>query len=415
MDKKQIILIHPTGNANVRATLQALYEGKMLKRFFTSIACFNGNIFEKLSRLKGLSEFNRRRFDEYLQPFTTSVSLKELSRLLALKLKLNVLVKHETGQLSVDAVYQSLDKHVAKWIENSEKDTINGVYAFEDGAEYVFEVAKRNGIKTFYDLPTGYWRTKIEILEAQRNSYPEWRSTINALIDSEAKLSRKDHELELADCIFVASQFTADSLRTYPGKLPKVSVIPYGFPDVNDKIKIKEIQKDTPLKLLFVGSLSQQKGIANLFEAVNLLVDKVELTVVGRKSSFNCEALNIGLSKYTWIPSLPHSEILELMHASDLLVFPTLFDGFGLVITESMSQGTPVITTYNCAGPDLIENGRNGWLFNAGSTEELTAIISNLYKHPESIVKAGIQAIETARQRPWSKFRQELIEKINEN
>ena len=415
MNKRQIILIHPTGNANVRATLQALFEGKILKKFFTSIACFNGNIFEKLSKVKGLSEFNRRRFDEYLKPFTTAVAFKELGRLLALKLKLNLLVKHETGKLSVDAIYQSLDKHVANWIGNSTKETVGGIYAYEDGAEYAFKVAKRKGIKTYYDLPTGYWRTKIEILEAQRNSYPEWRSTISALIDSDAKLKRKDHELEMADCIFVASQFTADSLRTFPGNLPKVSIIPYGFPEVTTKAKTREILKGTPLKLLFVGSLSQQKGIANLFEAVDVLGDKVELTVVGRKSSFNCEALNKGLSKHKWIPSLPHPEILELMHASDLLVFPTLFDGFGLVITESMSQGTPVVTTYNCAGPDLIENGKNGWLFNAGSTVELTAILTNLYNQPESISIAAKHAIETARQRPWSKFRQELIEKINEN
>lgn len=399
----------------MRATLQALYEGKILNRFFTCIACFKGNIFEKLGRVKGLSEFKRRKFDDNLKPFTSIVSLRELLRLLAVKLKLNSLITHETGILSVDAVYQSLDKFVAKWIKNSKNETLNGVYAYEDGAEYAFEVAKRNGIKTFYDLPTGYWRTKVEILEAQKNAYPEWSTTITALVDSEAKLKRKDRELELADSIFVASRFTANTLTTYPGKLPNVSVIPYGFPEVNNKIKTREIIKGTPLKLLFVGSLSQQKGIANLFESVEILGDKVELTIVGRKSSFNCEALNTGLSKYKWIPSLPHHQILELMHASDLLIFPTLFDGFGLVITESMSQGTPVVTTYNCAGPDLIENGKNGWLFNAGSTEELTAIISNLHNNPASIMEASRHAIETARQRPWSKFREELIAKINEH
>ena len=50
------------------------------------------------------------------------------------------------------------------------------------------------------------------------------------------------------------------------------------------------------------------------------------------------------------------------MREHDVFVFPSLFEGFGLVITESMSQGTPVITTDRTAGPDLIKNDENGWL-----------------------------------------------------
>ncbi len=400
--------MHPTGNANVRATLQALHETGLLNKFYTCIACFSGNIFEKLSKIKGLSEFNRRRFPEELKPYTTSVPFRELGRLLAMKLKINSWVRHEKGWLSVDAVYQALDLHVSEKIRQSAQGDLDGIYAYEDGAAYSFKAAKEKGIPAFYDLPTGYWRTKIEIINAQRSAYPEWQSTITALMDSKEKLDRKDREIALADRIFVASKFTADSLQLYPGKLPEVHIVPYGFPEVDDAIEIKDIVAGKPLKLLFVGSLSQQKGLANLFEAAEYLRNKVELTIVGRKANNDCDALNKGLSKYNWIPSLPHQEILTLMRGADLLVFPTIFDGFGLVITESMSQGTPVITTYNCAGPDLIEHGKNGWLFNAGSTPELITLIEELYREPQAITNAAKNAMETARKRPWSKFRQEL-------
>ena len=50
------------------------------------------------------------------------------------------------------------------------------------------------------------------------------------------------------------------------------------------------------------------------------------------------------------------------MKRHDVLLFPTLFDGFGLVITEAMSQGIPVITTTNSGGPECICHGKEGFI-----------------------------------------------------
>ncbi len=121
-----------------------------------------------------------------------------------------------------------------------------------------------------------------------------------------------------------------------------------------------------------------------------------------------CRALDVELTKHHWIPSLPHDKILNLMREHDILIFPTLFDGFGLVVSEAMSQGTPVIATYNSAGPDLIEHGKNGWLIEAGSTSALLEAIGKLVANPSEIVKAGNAAMEKARLRPWSVYMKEI-------
>lgn len=136
--------------------------------------------------------------------------------------------------------------------------------------------------------------------------------------------------------------------------------------------------------------------------------DKVTLTLVGRKANDDCDPLNRELSRHRWIPGLSHPEVLQIMREHDVLVFPTLFDGFGMVISEAMSQGTPVIATYNSAGPDLIEHGRNGWLVEAGSSPALQATIQELINNPAAIARAGVEAMETAGLRPWAVFRQEL-------
>ena len=404
----KLILYHSQGNANVRATAIGLAEAHLLQEFHTSIACFPGSFLDALGGISFLSEIRRRRFDKKLKRFTNTSPSIELARLISLRAGFHRFTKHETGIFCVEASIRSLDKKVSTRLTKAVKKGADGVYAYEDGALFSFQKAKGLGLQCFYDLPTGYWRAKLRILEEEKRRFPEWQNTIPGLIDSNEKLIRKDEEIKSADRIFVASRFTASTLEDFPGALPPVNVIPYGFPLVGLQKDYNSNRKKLPIKLLFVGSLSQQKGIANLFNAVSAFGKSVSLTLVGRRPRLDCSALNKELSKHHWIPSMSHHKILQIMREHDVLVFPTLFDGFGLVISEAMSQGTPVIATYNSAGPDLIEHGKNGWLVKAGSTPSLQAAIEQLVLNPLLIAKAGKAAMERARLRPWSIYMQEL-------
>jgi glycosyltransferase involved in cell wall biosynthesis len=100
------------------------------------------------------------------------------------------------------------------------------------------------------------------------------------------------------------------------------------------------------------------------------------------------------------------------MQQHDVLIFPSLFEGFGMVITEAMSQGTPVITTDRTAGPDLITDGKDGWIVEAGSTDKLQESIEKLLTNRKSVLDAGREAMETAKQRPWEKYGDELVQAI---
>jgi glycosyltransferase involved in cell wall biosynthesis len=134
---------------------------------------------------------------------------------------------------------------------------------------------------------------------------------------------------------------------------------------------------------------------------------------VGRAGLNHCPVLKTNLAKHTWIASLPHYKILELMREHDVLVFPSLFEGFGMVITEAMAQGTPVITTDRTAGPDIINDGQNGWLINAGSAGALQAALEKLLIRPHLIAAVGQAALATAAKRPWSVYGSELAGAVN--
>ena len=410
---KKIILSHPTGNANVRALANGLANAGILKYFYTTIASYPNNIWFKLSRIKPFGEFSRRSFDISIEHYTHQYPWYDLGRQVASKLGLHGLLKHETGVFCIDKVYHRLDSFVAKKLRKLSRNKSVAIYAYEDGALASFERAKLLGIATLYDLPIGYWRSARTLLKAEQIRRPEWAETLTGFRDSEEKLKRKDMELALADYIFVASSFTAFTLKQYVGSLAPIKIIPYGFPPVNES-KTYSYDGKRVLKLLFVGGLSQRKGIANLFEAVEGLENRVSLTVVGHKVVAKCSALNNALLQHTWIPSVPHNKVLQLMREHDVLVFPSLFEGFGLVITEAMSQGTPVITTNRTAGPDIINSDVDGWIVEAGSTTALKSKIEYLLNNPSAIEKAGRAAIETAKKRPWEVYEKEMAQCIKE-
>ncbi|MDB5119065.1 MAG: glycosyl transferase family 1 [Sphingobacteriales bacterium] len=404
----KIVIAHPTGNANVRAATVGLMEAELLAQFYTSIASFPGSFLDYLSKFKPFSEINRRTFHRDLQSKTSMLPWFEIARLLSIKFKINGLLKHEEGVFCIDSIYKNLDWKVASILKKASKSNASAVYSYEDGAYHSFLKAKSLGLSCYYDLPIGYWRAAQNLLKNEQERWPDWVSTLTGFQDSELKLFRKDEELRMADRIFVASNFTAQTLKEYPGKLAPIEVIPYGFSPINTEPKYDAYDGTKPLKLLFVGSLTQRKGIAELFAVADQLGKHIDLTIVGRKTSNTCIALDKALAKHKWIPSLSHQDVLALMRQSDVLVFPTLFEGFGLVITEAMSQGIPVITTERTIGPDFIRNNENGWIIQAGSIESLKVAIVNLLQTPKLVNQVGIAAIETASLRPWSVYGKEL-------
>lgn len=405
MEETRLILSHPTGNANVRALLEGLEKKGMLQEFYTCIALFENSRLYPFTGRGPLKEFRKRLFSAELEPYTQSRPFYEMGRLISQKLGNPTWTRHETGTFCIDKVYRDLDKYVSEKLGNT------AVYAYEDGALQTFQQAKLKGALCLYDLPIGYWRAMRNLLEKERSEKPEWAETLQNFKDSDEKLERKDEELHLADHIFVASSFTAETLKSYPGELAPVSMIPYGFPPVakNRKFDTKE---NRPLQVLFVGGLSQRKGISYLFEAAESLKGKVELTVVGLKPTETCEVLNQSLARHRWMPSLPHSAILDLMRSQDLLIFPSLFEGFGLVVTEAMSQGTPVITTKRTCGADLIRHSENGWLVEAGSTEAIRLQLEEILENRKSIEQVGRAAMETAKKRPWSSYGEEMARAV---
>jgi glycosyltransferase involved in cell wall biosynthesis len=240
-------------------------------------------------------------------------------------------------------------------------------------------------------------------MQEEADRRPEWVHTMLGLQDSKEKLDRKEEELKIADQIIVASSFTRKTLEECSFPLAPISIIPYGCGSI-PTTPVKK-SKDGPLRVLFVGGLSQRKGIADLFEAIGLLKGQVALTLIGRKTVSDCPVLNNALRVHNWIPSLPHEEILRVMRNHDALVFPSLFEGFGLVVTEALSQGLPVITTPHTCGPDVITDGLDGFIVPIRSSEAIAAKLEKIYNDRFLLSEMSAMALKKAHERAWSFYR----------
>lgn len=117
------------------------------------------------------------------------------------------------------------------------------------------------------------------------------------------------------------------------------------------------------MKLLYVGRLSEEKGVYDLPEILKSVKNmgiKVELTIIGDGPSQAVLAQELPSANF--ISWLSQEQLAPHYGEADLLLFPSRFDTFGCVVLEAMSCGCPVLA-YNCKGPkDIIEHGIHGYL-----------------------------------------------------
>jgi len=244
-----------------------------------------------------------------------------------------------------------------------------------------------------------------EILDAEFARYPEAETAIDRHIRRfrHRYNERKDAELKLADLIVVNSRFTQDSLLRVGIPRERIKVVPLGAPTVNARVAVKS---KSPFIFLSVGTQSVRKGVHYLLEAWRKLrpAGDVELWLIGHMS--------LPMRMFDSIPgklvirrSVPKNELYEMYRHASVLVFPSLCEGFGMVITEAMAQGLPVITTPSTGGPEFIEHGHSGFLVPIRDVDRLGESMQWCLDNRQELVEMGNRAAESAAKWQWSNYR----------
>jgi len=319
------------------------------------------------------------------------------------------LYKNSDSLFSIIRIYLQSDDLVAKAV--CARPPL-AVYAYAGAALETFRSARRMGVRTIYELPSAHGQHNSELFREEAELKPEFANTFHDFLVDPAWTLRQDEELALADQVIVPSGYVRSTL---PANISArgVRVIPYGAPAVVPVRPSRRSKENRKLRVLYVGALTQGKGLSYLLEAIHKVESAVEFTLIGSRSG-DCKPLDAALQRYHWTPSAPHSAVLDAMENHDVLVLPTLTEGLALVVLEALSRGMAVITTPNSGALDVITNNKDGFIVPIRSSDALAEKLTLLANDRELLESISEAALTRAAECTWQSYRELLASTVNQ-
>ncbi len=402
-------IFHPTVAPFVQQAALALHEAGQLDRFVTSIRHDPSSPRQRaafaVARLAGWDlerEFRRRRIDGLPLDRVDSHPWGEFLRVATARLDRD----GRATDFVWERVEQAFDRRVARGLH----PRLTGIYAYEYCSLAAITRARRLGIPVAYDMPAPEPTFVQAILDRELAKFPElvtpwhgWTAAREA-----RRIARRHAEFRGADLVIAASEFTRSSFGPAGLDVGKVRVVPYGAPPVAPPPPDGPPRAE-PLSLLWAGTFSVRKGAHYLLEAWRRhdLGRHARLHVFG-SVALPPRVLQPAPDGVEFHGAVPQAELLAWYHRADALVFPTLCDGFGMVVTEAWSRGVPVLTTRAAGAADLLESGRNGLLIEPGSAEAIARAVLWCLDHRSELRAMREASLATAAGWQWSDYRQRL-------
>ncbi|MFK7741466.1 MAG: glycosyltransferase [Planctomycetota bacterium] len=213
---------------------------------------------------------------------------------------------------------------------------------------------------------------------------------LRALLD---RPERQLRNLKAADTIAAPSRFLAKMFERNGLPQERMTIVPYGLP--SDRILRRDRKlPNTPLRISFCGVLSPWKAPRLLVDAVCASTAAFKLTVHGRTDEpmFQSYIDNMveaadGNENIQFPGPYGSEEIGDVFDQTDILVVPSVwYENTPFVVLEAFAAGVPVVAS-DLGGLSELINESNGWLFEAGDTHALKALLEALAKDPDQILK----------------------------
>jgi len=209
-------------------------------------------------------------------------------------------------------------------------------------------------------------------------------------------------KFESATKVITISNFNKDYLLNLLGQEfeEKIEVIRCGI-DL-DKFCYSIRTPKEIIKILFVGRLVEKKGLSYAIESINRVLkdyQNIELRMIGNGPLINevndlIKELNLN-EKIVLLGAQPHSRVLKEMEEADIFFLPSLTaengdrEGIPVSIMEAQATGLPIVSTIHTGIPELVLDGKTGFLVAEKDTTAMAERLKELAMNPELRINMG--------------------------
>jgi glycosyltransferase involved in cell wall biosynthesis len=191
-------------------------------------------------------------------------------------------------------------------------------------------------------------------------------------------------ECALADWIVVNSDWTREALIRAGVSAAKLRLIPLAYEpehrhDGSPREYPEAFGSGRPMRALFVGSVAVAKGLPPLLEAVDQLGLPIHLSIVGATAMIVPPRFQHHPA-IRWVGAVSRSDVMRYYRESDVLVFPSYSDGFGMAQIEAQGWSLPIIASRHCGR--VVEDGVTGLLLPEVSVTAIAAALRRLVESP---------------------------------
>jgi glycosyltransferase involved in cell wall biosynthesis/SAM-dependent methyltransferase len=400
--QERVLLAHPGGQHSERLATE-LDRAGLLQRFVTGVRFSEAGALAAAMRLlpaaraeKWRRRCARRSFPEIPAERILTRPIAEAAYLAATRFPI---VRRHAERL-VDWRNLIFDRSVARSLGRERPDA---VICFDTCALEAFRAARRLGSQTILDVSIAPLAAVRECYLREAWLWPEFADSMRSDL-SPARLAREARELHLADCVLAPSAFVRRAVEDLGVAPDKIADVPFGV-DL-EKFAPGPRKAETTFRVLFVGKLTQRKGIAQLLEAFRRLrLPAARLEIVG-------DLVGSGrwLPRYRglfdWYPNVTHAELAERYRRADVFVLPSLHEGSALVTYEALASGLPVIATPQTGS--VVRDGVEGFLVPAGQIEPLAERLLQLFRDSGLRLEMGARARRRAEEFSWAVYGERL-------
>lgn len=385
------LVVHPGTQHSFRLARE-LCSRNALAGFYTGLAFTSGGIIDRVMRCMPHTwqrKIANRRIDGVASRLLHTKPLIELRALWQLR----------AGK-ATDAVFFNRNERFQRLVQQDRIAASSAVIGFDTAAWEIADQCAQASVPLVLDQSTSHRDAKPRFFTLMKEQFPEWCCGIERR--SPALRQAEQHEHDMAKCVVAASSFTQKTLVDHGVSVNKIRVNPYGVDC--ERFQVREVQPRRPMRFLFVGLVNARKGVPLLLAAWrNLRSAGAELWIVGAASA-ETKKLLPELPGLRYFGRVPHDEVGQIMQQCDVFVFPSYFEGFGLVLLEAMASGLPIVTTTATAGPDIVTEGQDGWVIEPGSLAQLEERMAYCLGHADEVREMGRAARATAEKFTWTAY-----------